>query len=50
MKIAIIGAGAVGCYLGVLLVRVGHDVTFVGRKPHVDAINARGLLLDMKSQ
>ena len=50
MKIAIVGAGAVGCYFGALLVRAGHDVTFVGRKPHVDAINAHGLLLEMKSQ
>lgn len=50
MKIAVVGAGAVGCYFGALLVRAGHDVTFVGRKPHVDAINARGLLLEMKSQ
>ena len=50
MKIAIVGAGAVGCYFGALLVRAGHDVTFLGRKPHVDAINARGLLLEMRSQ
>jgi 2-dehydropantoate 2-reductase len=50
MKIAIVGAGAVGCYFGALLVRAGHDVTFVGRKPHVDAINANGLLLEMNSQ
>ena len=49
-KIAIVGAGAVGCYFGALLVRAGHDVTFLGRKPHVDAINARGLLLEMRSQ
>ena len=50
MKIAIVGAGAVGCYFGALLVEGGHDVTFVGRKPHVEAIRAHGLLLDMKSQ
>ena len=50
MKIAIVGAGAVGCYFGALLIRAGHDVTFVGRKPHVDAISARGLLLEIGSQ
>jgi 2-dehydropantoate 2-reductase len=49
MKIAIIGAGAVGCYYGALLTRAGHDVTFVGRKPHVDAINEHGLLLETKT-
>ncbi|MDI1262516.1 MAG: 2-dehydropantoate 2-reductase [bacterium] len=49
MQIAVIGAGAVGCYYGGLLLRAGHDVSFVGRQPHVDAINAHGLLLDIKS-
>jgi 2-dehydropantoate 2-reductase len=46
MQVAVIGAGAVGCYYGGLLLRAGHDVTFVGRPAHVDAINAHGLLLD----
>lgn len=49
MKIAVIGAGAVGCYFGGLLARVGHDVTFVGRPDHVAAINAQGLLLETKT-
>ena len=49
MQVAIIGAGAVGCYYGGLLLRAGHDVTFIGRPVHVDAINANGLLLDTKT-
>ena len=49
MQVAVIGAGAVGCYYGGLLLKAGHDVTFVGRQPHVDAINAHGLLLDTKT-
>jgi 2-dehydropantoate 2-reductase len=49
MQVAVIGAGAVGCYYGGLLLRAGHDVTFIGRQPHVDAINAHGLLLDTQS-
>jgi 2-dehydropantoate 2-reductase len=49
MKVAVIGAGAVGCYYGGLLLRAGHDVTFIGRPVHVDAINAQGLLLDTQS-
>jgi 2-dehydropantoate 2-reductase len=48
MQVAVIGAGAVGCYYGGLLLKAGHDVTFIGRQPHVDAINAHGLLLDMQ--
>jgi 2-dehydropantoate 2-reductase len=46
MQVAVIGAGAVGCYYGGLLLRAGHHVTFIGRPVHVDAINAHGLLLD----
>src|SRR3954470_16114436 len=49
MQVAVIGAGAVGCYYGGLLLRAGHDVTFIGRQPHVDAINAHGLLLDTQT-
>jgi len=49
MQVAVIGAGAVGCYYGGLLLQAGHDVTFIGRQPHVDAINAHGLLLDTKT-
>lgn len=49
MQVAVIGAGAVGCYYGGLLLRAGHDVTFIGRRPHVDAINAHGLPLDSQA-
>ena len=49
MHVAVIGAGAVGCYYGGLLLKAGHDVTFIGRQPHVDAINANGLLLDTQT-
>jgi 2-dehydropantoate 2-reductase len=49
MQVAVIGAGAVGCYYGGLLLRAGHEVMFIGRQPHVDAINANGLLLDTKT-
>jgi 2-dehydropantoate 2-reductase len=49
MNVAVIGAGAVGCYYGGLLLQAGHEVTFVGRRRHVDAINAHGLLLDTQT-
>jgi len=49
MKIVVLGAGAIGCYFGGLFARAGHDVLFIGRKTHVDAINARGLLLETKT-
>lgn len=48
MRIVVMGAGAVGCYFGGLLARAGHDVTFIGRAHHVEAINRDGLLLDTR--
>jgi 2-dehydropantoate 2-reductase len=32
MRIAVMGAGAVGGYFGGLLARAGHEVTFIGRQ------------------
>ena len=49
MKIAVIGAGAVGCYYGGMLARAGHQVVLVGRAPHVAAIQRAGLLMDALS-
>jgi 2-dehydropantoate 2-reductase len=43
-RIAIIGAGAVGCYAGAHMVQAGEDVTFVDMWPeHVEAMRSRGL-------
>ncbi len=49
MKIAVMGAGAVGCYYGGMLARAGHEVVLIGRAAHVDAIRRAGLLLDTRS-
>ena len=44
MKIAVMGAGAMGSLFGGLLADAGEDVTLIDIwKEHVDAINARGL-------
>ena len=43
IRVAVLGAGAVGCYFGGMLARAGHDVTLIGRPSHVDAINQAGL-------
>ncbi|WP_050466237.1 ketopantoate reductase family protein [Herbaspirillum chlorophenolicum] len=45
MKVAVMGAGAVGCYYGGMLARAGHEVVLVGRAQHVDAFNKVGLRL-----
>ncbi|MBW9102654.1 ketopantoate reductase family protein [Paraburkholderia phenoliruptrix] len=43
MKVAVMGAGAVGCFYGGMLARAGHAVTLIGRLEHVSAIEQRGL-------
>jgi 2-dehydropantoate 2-reductase len=43
VRFAIVGSGAVGGFYGALLARSGHDVAFVARGAHLDAIRARGL-------
>src|SRR5436190_245416 len=44
-RIAVLGAGAVGCYFGGMLARSGARVTLIGRGPHVEAMNRDGLFL-----
>ena len=43
MRVAVLGAGAVGCYYGGMLARAGHPVTLIGRAMHVDAFRKSGL-------
>lgn len=45
MKFAIVGAGAIGGYLGVRLARAGHGVTFIARGANLQAIAAQGMTL-----
>jgi 2-dehydropantoate 2-reductase len=49
MKIAVMGAGAVGCYYGFKLARGGHDVLLIGRPQHVEAIERQGLRLETQT-
>ncbi len=43
MRIAVMGAGSVGGYLGGMLSRGGHDVSLIVRGAHLAAIRERGL-------
>jgi 2-dehydropantoate 2-reductase len=46
-RIAVVGAGALGGYVGGSLAHAGHDVTLIDPWPaHIEAIRARGLELD----
>lgn len=44
--VAVMGAGAVGCYFGGMLARAGVPVTLIGRAQHVAAIARDGLRLE----
>jgi 2-dehydropantoate 2-reductase len=46
-KVAVLGAGAMGCLFGGLMAEKGLDVTLIDVwKEHVDAINSKGLKMD----
>ena len=44
-RVAVVGAGAVGCYYGGMLGRAGVPVTLIGRPAHVEAMRRDGLRL-----
>ncbi len=43
MKVAIIGAGAIGGFVGTQLAHAGEDVTFIARGATLEALKARGI-------
>ena len=43
MKFLIVGAGAVGAYMGALMARAGYDVTLHARGPHLKAMQDKGV-------
>jgi 2-dehydropantoate 2-reductase len=45
-RIAVLGAGAVGCYFGGMLARAGAPVTLIGRPQHVEVVTRNGLFFD----
>lgn len=45
MRVLVMGAGAVGGFYGGALARTGHDVTFITRGAHLEALRERGLEL-----
>lgn len=47
MKICVVGAGAIGGYLGLKLALAGEDVTLIARGAHLEAIRNNGLKLIM---
>ena len=45
MRIAVMGAGGVGGYFGGRLAQAGHEVGFVARGKHLEALRSKGLTL-----
>ena len=43
MKFLIVGAGAVGAYMGALMARAGYDITLHARGPHLQAMQEKGV-------
>ena len=43
MRIAVLGSGGIGGYYGALLAKAGHDVSFIARGAHLEAMQRRGL-------
>jgi 2-dehydropantoate 2-reductase len=50
LRVLVVGAGGVGGYYGALLVRAGHEVTFVARGDHGRAIRERGLVVELPGE
>ncbi len=46
MRIAIVGAGGIGCIYGAALAKAGADVTFIARGAHLAAMQANGLRIE----
>src|ERR1051326_7100422 len=46
MRIAVMAAGAVGGYFGARLAAAGHDVAFIARGAHRDAMRQNGLRIE----
>src|SRR3546814_3198111 len=51
MRIAVVGAGALGSLYAGMLARAGTDVTLLGRSPaHIDMIRAEGLRMTVQEK
>jgi len=46
MRIAVMGTGAVGGFFGAKLALAGHEVSFIARGPHLEAMQRNGLSIE----
>lgn len=45
MRLCVVGSGAVGGYFGAKMARAGHDVVFMARGAHLEAMRRKGLTI-----
>lgn len=50
MRVAVLGAGAIGSLFGGMMARSGVDVILIGRKEHVEAVRRSGLRIEGKEE
>ena len=50
MKVGIMGAGAIGAFIGSVLQQSGHEVTFIARGQHLEAIKKNGLIIEANQE
>ncbi len=50
MKVCIVGAGAIGGYIGAKLALAGTDVTLIARGAHLEAMQTQGLTLESEGE
>lgn len=50
MKFAVLGAGAIGAYVGARLARSGSDVTLIARGEHLRAMRERGVRIESSGE
>lgn len=43
MRFAVVGAGAIGAFVGAMLARAGEEVILIARGPHLEAMRERGV-------
>lgn len=49
LRIAIVGAGGIGCFYGIRLQELGHRITFIARGEHLATLQNKGLILEHPS-
>lgn len=49
LQVAVLGAGAVGCFYGGMLARAGHRLTLIGRPQHVRVFETQGLRMQTQT-